>query len=118
MDVTAPEIRRIRTTLLHWNQAQLALMLGVHPLTVSKWERDALRPAPYQRALLLAYESAAEHVQEIGRLALERSAVGGIPEAMYLLLRAAYDPQTFSPSQQAQPLHLVGQRNLLDVEKR
>jgi transcriptional regulator with XRE-family HTH domain len=37
-------------------QAQLALMLGVHVMTVSKWERGTSDPAPYnvQQLRLLA----------------------------------------------------------------
>ncbi len=34
-------------------QARLAALVGVHPMTVSKWERGVLEPGPFERALLL-----------------------------------------------------------------
>jgi DNA-binding transcriptional regulator YiaG len=51
---TAAEPKRIshvRTTL-NLTQTDLAQLLGVHTITVSKWERDVSAPTPYQRALL------------------------------------------------------------------
>lgn len=48
-----------------WSQARLAQALGVHPMTVSKWERGEVQPAPY---LALALERLTqlkgEHEQE------------------------------------------------------
>ncbi|NUN50617.1 MAG: TOBE domain-containing protein [Candidatus Brocadiae bacterium] len=40
-------------------QARLARLAGVHPMTVSKWERGVLAPNPPQRAILGALEAAA-----------------------------------------------------------
>ena len=40
-------------------QPRLARLAGVHPMTVSKWERGVLRPNPPQRAILRALEAAA-----------------------------------------------------------
>lgn len=40
-------------------QPHLARLAGVHPMTVSKWERGVLRPNPPQRAVLRALEAAA-----------------------------------------------------------
>ncbi len=33
-------------------QARLAAIVGVHPMTVSKWERGALEPGPFERTIL------------------------------------------------------------------
>lgn len=30
-----------------WSQVQLAEALGVHPMTISKWERGVVEPTPY-----------------------------------------------------------------------
>lgn len=37
-------------------------MLGVHPMTVSKWERGAAEPAPYNIQQLLLLEEGAERM--------------------------------------------------------
>lgn len=42
------------------SQGELAQLVGVHAMTVSKWERGMLRPAPHQKRLLLAFTAAAE----------------------------------------------------------
>lgn len=41
-------------------QKELADLLGVHPMTVSKWERGVLAPNEHQRRLLRAFQGAAE----------------------------------------------------------
>lgn len=46
-------------TRLGLTQPRLARLTGVHPMTVSKWERGVLRPNPPQRAILRALEAAA-----------------------------------------------------------
>lgn len=53
-----PSIARLRS-LLGLTQPRLARLTGVHPMTVSKWERGVLRPNPPQRAILRALEAAA-----------------------------------------------------------
>ena len=42
------------------SQAQLADLLGVHAMTVSKWERGVLKPNAHQRRILSALADAAE----------------------------------------------------------
>ena len=42
------------------SQAELAALLGVHAMTVSKWERGVLGPNDHQRELLRALTEAAE----------------------------------------------------------
>ena len=39
-------------TRLALTQVQLAELTGVHPITVSKWERGVLRPGPHQLRIL------------------------------------------------------------------
>ncbi len=33
-------------------QTRLAALVGVHPMTVSKWERGVLEPGPFERSIL------------------------------------------------------------------
>lgn len=42
------------------SQGELAELLGVHAMTVSKWERGKLRPAVHQKRLLKSFTAAAE----------------------------------------------------------
>jgi putative transcriptional regulator len=48
-------IKTIRTTL-SLNQVEFAAIVGVHPITISKWERGIVRPSPYQLALIHRFE--------------------------------------------------------------
>jgi molybdopterin-binding protein len=43
---------------LNVTQTKLARLIGVHPMTVSRWERGVLAPSRHQRALLRALEGA------------------------------------------------------------
>lgn len=85
--MTAEEIRNIRNRL-GLRQPQLAQLLGVHPLTVSKWERGVLRPSAHQQTLLQSFGKAAKK-PEI-RDAVARALVTvGVALALFLLLEAA-----------------------------
>ncbi len=42
------------------SQQELAGLLGVHAMTVSKWERKKLRPGPHEKRLLASFAAAAE----------------------------------------------------------
>lgn len=57
-------IRRTDTKQLRayfgFTQCELADLLGVHSMTVSKWERGKLEPAPFYCALLGAFERCPE----------------------------------------------------------
>ncbi len=44
-------LRNLRKRL-RLSQAELGQLVGVHAMTVSKWERGVLEPNPYQLALL------------------------------------------------------------------
>lgn len=70
---------------LNLSQAQFGNLFGVHPMTVSKWERGLLQPTDYQNALMLEFQKAANkrEVQEsLGAVLLG----AGIAAALYLLL--------------------------------
>lgn len=42
------------------SQTEFAQIAGVHPITVSKWERGAAAPTPYQNALFSQFREAAK----------------------------------------------------------
>ncbi|MDF9828543.1 putative transcriptional regulator [Ereboglobus sp. PH5-10] len=42
------------------NQVELAQLIGVHPITISKWERGESAPSAYQHALLQEFGTAAK----------------------------------------------------------
>ncbi len=43
--------------LLRLTQVEFAQLLGVHPITVSKWERRTTEPTAYLRALISEFEN-------------------------------------------------------------
>lgn len=53
------EIRSIRQ-MLGLNQTQFAQLMGVHAITVSKWESGITAPTDYQQAFLSQYRVAAD----------------------------------------------------------
>lgn len=75
---------------LQLTQAQLAAVLGVHVLTVSKWERGALAPTPRQLHLLrlfrVAPRKAAGVVGRVAAALLDHDPY----RALWLLLDATY----------------------------
>jgi transcriptional regulator with XRE-family HTH domain len=80
MDVT--QLRK----KLELSQAQFGNLFGVHPMTVSKWERGILKPTDYQLALMMDFEKAAkkkEVTETIGAVLVG----AGIAAALYLLLK-------------------------------
>jgi putative transcriptional regulator len=87
--MTGHQICQIRKNL-GLNQAELAQLLGVHGMTVSKWERGVLHPNPYQASLLERFGVAAEKrnfQNQLGNLLLS----AGIAAVLYLLLRAVFE---------------------------
>ena len=50
---------------LRMTQGQLAAVVGVHEMTVSKWERGILKPKPFQMSLLWYFEKAVEIVPDL-----------------------------------------------------
>lgn len=67
-------------------QTELAILLGVHPITVSKWERALLRPSDHQYELLHCFAEAARAFPMAGRRAILAHQVGGAPLALFVLL--------------------------------
>lgn len=72
-------------------QAQLAQLLGVHWVTVSKWERGELTPAPYQAALIARFRQAGQAQRDIGSEVGELLVAAGVAAALFLLLKAAFE---------------------------
>ena len=82
------EVHAVRVAL-DVSQTQLAALLGVHALTVSKWERGILSPSPYAQAFLHEFARAARRVRDVGRRAVGVLVVRGAPAAVYALLSSA-----------------------------
>lgn len=81
------EIRSIRQ-LLGLNQAQFGQLMGVHAITVSKWETDATSPTAYQEAFLSQYRIAAKD-KEVRDDLKGLLIVAGVIAAVMFLLKAA-----------------------------
>lgn len=79
------DVSKLRSKL-GLSQAQFGNLFGVHPMTVSKWERGILNPTDYQLALMMEFEKAAKR-KEV-RDTIGAVLVGaGIAAALYLLLK-------------------------------
>lgn len=69
------------------SQPEFGQLFGVHPMTVSKWERGLLAPNEYQSALMREFQKAVK--DEKARQAVKTVLVGaGIAAALLLLLEA------------------------------
>lgn len=85
MDTTAIVGTRKRLNL---TQARFGELFGVHPMTVSKWERGELKPSEYQETLMKEFSTAAKDKQV--RDTLTGVLIGmGVTAAILLLLNAA-----------------------------
>ncbi len=89
--MTPAEIVAIRLSL-NMTQGQLAQLLGVHSLTVSKWERGLLHPPPHQEALLRAASGAAQRAPNVGAVVVGALVGAGVGLALFHLLSAAFGP--------------------------
>ncbi|HOX44532.1 MAG TPA: helix-turn-helix domain-containing protein [Myxococcota bacterium] len=87
--MTGKEIAAIRNGL-EMTQTHLGQLLGVHPLTVSKWERGHLTPTPHQEALLDSFRKAMKRQSNIGKIAIGLLVGAGVGIALYFLLKAAF----------------------------
>ena len=68
------------------NQSAFGNLFGVHPMTVSKWERGTLSPNAYQLALMQEFSQSAKSKEvrdTIGAVLIG----AGIAAALYLLLK-------------------------------
>jgi DNA-binding XRE family transcriptional regulator len=74
---------------LHLAQAQLAQVLGVHSITVARWESGTAKPNDYQAGMLNAFEVASHNEQVVRALGAELITQGAIA-AVYLLLNASH----------------------------
>lgn len=83
--MTSQEIVVVREAL-DITQSQLAQLVGVHTLTVSKWERGHLSPSPHQIALLAAFQQAANADKEAGHTAVKIMMTSGVAAALHHLL--------------------------------
>lgn len=91
--MTPSEIFEVRTSL-GMTQGQLAQLLGVHTLTISKWERgDRLHPTPHQEAILRSAHAATKRTPDIGALVVATLVGAGVGVALFYLLRAAFEPE-------------------------
>jgi hypothetical protein len=71
---------------LNLNQVEFAQLSGVHPITVSKWERSETEPTAYQKALFEQFVVASRksHVRETLKTVL---ITAGVIIALALLLK-------------------------------
>lgn len=68
------------------NQVEFAQLVGVHPITVSKWERGLATPTAYQTALFAQFEEGAKD-QEVRTTLKQVLIAAGVVLALALLLK-------------------------------
>ncbi len=68
------------------SQVEFAQLFGVHPMTVSKWERGVLNPTPYQSAMMDDF-SVASNEKTIKETLKNVLISAGVVAAVYLLLK-------------------------------
>jgi len=88
--MTGAQIRELREKRLGLTQPQLAQLMGVHPITVSRWERDQLQPNQHQLELLNSFARARKAHKSIGEEVAETLLAAGAIVALYKLLEAAF----------------------------
>ncbi|MGH7435881.1 MAG: helix-turn-helix domain-containing protein [Polyangiaceae bacterium] len=84
--MTAAEITTLREAL-GLTQAQFATLLGVHSLTISKWERGVLEPTPYQVGLMQSFVRSQQQEPNVGAAIGGVLLAAGVGAALYLLLK-------------------------------
>lgn len=96
--MTGAQIAKVRA-MLGLTQVELASMLGVHALTVSKWEREVATPSPYQHALLVQCGRAAVARPDLGETLTELLPMpeAGPVYALYVVLLEAFGELTDCP---------------------
>lgn len=81
-------VKKARTQL-GLTQGRLAAMLGVHPITLSRWERGLSLPPPYNHQQLAALEAGTLMLTKADRVAFdELIALGRFVEALGLVVDA------------------------------
>ena len=74
------------------SQALFAQVLGVHPVTVSKWERGDASPDSYRAILLEAAELSLQYDSNLGPKLRALLAFGHTAAALCALLRPSQKP--------------------------
>lgn len=87
--MSASEIRRVRESL-GLSQAQFASLLGVHAVTVSRWENETQHPTPYQMGLIQQFGRAAQRKEVATQVAAILVTAGAIA-GLYFLLKWALE---------------------------
>jgi len=79
-----------------FTQIELADLIGVHPITVSRWERGVLSPHPWQSKLIetLAEPGYLSSIDRINR-AWHRAKGESPIRSLYLLLMRNFDPELY-----------------------
>src|SRR5580658_9168736 len=93
-----PGVVRSTREALGLSQSAFGAILGVHWVTVSRWERDdGLEPSPFQWQLILHYKKAAQGrpraARILGNILAEKGAIAGLR----WLLNAAAASRTTPP---------------------
>lgn len=85
----AKKITQIREKL-GLNQAELSQLLGVHQMTVSRWERGTMTPSPYLSAMLHEFATAADKKNQKNNEVLKNLLLtAGVIAAVFFLLKIA-----------------------------
>ncbi|OHB76381.1 MAG: hypothetical protein A2Z25_20170 [Planctomycetes bacterium RBG_16_55_9] len=89
LDMDSKDISKLRQKL-GLNQDKFGQLFGIHPMTVSKWERGILTPTPYQVAMMEAFKKAAEK-KDINEKLKNILVAAGVVAAVYLLLKYSHE---------------------------
>lgn len=90
MTLSKDHIKQTREKL-KLTQVQFGQLLGVHPLTVSKWERGQLAPTPHQQALIQSFGVAGNAKENVGEQVAGLLVTAGVAIALFALLHAAFE---------------------------
>ena len=83
------QISQLRSRL-QMSQVEFGQLLGVHFMTVSKWERGVASPSSYQIALIEQFDRAARAKNGVNNEELKNVLIGvGVAAALLLILSAA-----------------------------
>ncbi|MFA4971531.1 MAG: helix-turn-helix domain-containing protein [bacterium] len=82
-------ITRLRKAL-SMTEARLGQLLGVHEMTVSKWERGELSPTLWQAHMLRVFAKARDRDEMVGKRVVGYMLEQGVPFALYKMLSVAY----------------------------
>lgn len=87
--MTGAEIRKLRSEL-NLTQAQLGQLLGVHAVTISRWEHGHERPSPHNAHLLETFRTAKVNDSGIGETVAKLLIGASIALALLMILQAAF----------------------------